>query len=254
MDWRIKLHRKFIDREWYSDINTKTLFLHLLIIANYKESSWRWQIIKEWEILTWLYKLQEQTGLTLQVIRTSLNKLKSTNEITIKSTNKFSIITLLKWELYQEWITEITNNLTNNLTNEQQTTNKQLTTSKKKKNLKEVKEVYIERINKSYFPNEDINIIFKKFLEMRYDNNKIPSDYAIELLVKNLSKYTDHIKIAMLEKSIVSNRADVFPIKDPPKQNAIWLTEWRERHRQELIRQRDNDKKILEWTLTLQDI
>ena len=54
-------------------------------------------------------------------------------EITIKSTNKYSIITILNYESYQdEEIT--TNNQTNNqLTNNQQATNKQLTTNKNNK-------------------------------------------------------------------------------------------------------------------------
>ncbi len=29
-DGFIKLHRKIIDWEWYDDINTKTLFIHIL--------------------------------------------------------------------------------------------------------------------------------------------------------------------------------------------------------------------------------
>jgi len=30
-----------LDWEWYDDINTKVLFIHLLIKANWKEKKWR---------------------------------------------------------------------------------------------------------------------------------------------------------------------------------------------------------------------
>ena len=34
----IKLHRKMLQWEWYTDINTKTVFLHCLFMANWKDS------------------------------------------------------------------------------------------------------------------------------------------------------------------------------------------------------------------------
>ena len=37
----IKLFRKFMDWEWYGDKNTKVLFIHLLLKANYQEKSWK---------------------------------------------------------------------------------------------------------------------------------------------------------------------------------------------------------------------
>lgn len=39
--------------------------------------------------------------MTEDQLRTSLEHLKSTNEITIKTTNRFSVITVCKWEEYQ---------------------------------------------------------------------------------------------------------------------------------------------------------
>lgn len=40
MEGYIKIHRKMLDWEWYDDIPTKTLFLHLLLTANWKDSKW----------------------------------------------------------------------------------------------------------------------------------------------------------------------------------------------------------------------
>jgi len=66
-----------------------------------------------------------------QEMRTSLEHLKSTNEITIKSTNKFSVITVCKWEEYQ-----IENKKQPaNQPAHQQTSNQQSTTPKEYKNI-----------------------------------------------------------------------------------------------------------------------
>ena len=37
----IKVHRRMIEWGWYSDPNTKALFLHLLLTATYKDAEYR---------------------------------------------------------------------------------------------------------------------------------------------------------------------------------------------------------------------
>lgn len=59
-----------------------------------------------------------------------MNKLKSTNEITIKSTSSFSLIEVINWQLYQE-------QSTNKKTNKQPTDNQQITTPKEVKNIED---------------------------------------------------------------------------------------------------------------------
>ncbi len=109
---------------WYTDTPTKSLFLHLLLKANIKDTNFRWTPIKKWSLITGRLKLSKETWLSEQQIRTSLDKLKSTNEITIKSTNSFSFITIQNWESYQD-------QATNKSTNEQPTSNQRITTGGK---------------------------------------------------------------------------------------------------------------------------
>jgi len=125
----ISIHRKFRDWQWYKNINVKTMFLHLLLKANFKDNYWRNILIKRGQTLTSVEHLAEETGLTVQQTRTALSKLKSTNEITIKSTNKYTLITIEKYDFYQKNNKNVTNKLTNNVTNNQQTNNKQVTTN-----------------------------------------------------------------------------------------------------------------------------
>jgi len=130
----IKIFRKLRNWEWYKKPNMVHLFIHLLLCANHKDNNWQGVEIKRGQFLTGRKSLSEDTGISEQSIRTCLINLKSTNEITIKTTNKYSIITLCNYEYYQNE-KEITNQqLTNQLTNNQPTINQQLTTNKNIKN------------------------------------------------------------------------------------------------------------------------
>jgi|3_EtaG_2_1085321.scaffolds.fasta_scaffold86197_2 hypothetical protein len=140
MNGWIKLHYKFLKWEWSNDANMVALFLHLLLKANYQGRNWRGQDIKRGELITGLHSLSAETGISLQSLRTCLKRLKSTNEITIKSTNKYSVICIRNYNKYQH---EPTSKLTSKLTNNQQTTNKQLTTPKEyNKERKSINSVY----------------------------------------------------------------------------------------------------------------
>ena len=131
----VKLHRGILEWEWYDDINTSRLFLHLLIIANHKDKNWRGILIKKGQKLTSQIKLADETGLTRQQVRTSLDKLKSTNDITITTSAQSTVVTMVNWDKYQNQPAEQpTDN--QRATNEQPTDNQRVTTNKKDKNEK----------------------------------------------------------------------------------------------------------------------
>ena len=83
----IALHRKMLDWEWYSDINVRALYTHMLLKANNTDKKWRGIVIEKGSFVTSRTTLSEETGLSEQQVRTSLKKLKSTSEITSKSTS-----------------------------------------------------------------------------------------------------------------------------------------------------------------------
>jgi hypothetical protein len=137
----IKIHRSIIDWEWYNDLPVFKLFTHLLLIANFEDKKWRGILVKRGELITSLENLANSTRLSIQQVRTSLNKLKLTGEIAVKSTNKFTLIHLVKYGIYQENTKEDNkqNGTENNKpsTNEQQTNNNQSTINQQQ--LKNVK-------------------------------------------------------------------------------------------------------------------
>ena len=81
----IKLHRQFLEWEWYDDPNTLRLFLHCLLKANHKDKKYRGDLIKRSTFVTSLEVLAFELNLSTQQIRTSLSKLEKTGEINIHS-------------------------------------------------------------------------------------------------------------------------------------------------------------------------
>ena len=135
----IKLYRKFENWEWYQDVYTKVVFLHLIMMANYKSKKWRGIIIDRGQVLTGRIKLAASLGISVQNVRTALANLQSTNELTIKSNSQHSIITIVNYNSYQQ----VTSKVTSELTNDQPTPNQRLTTTKKDNNIKKDKKVNI---------------------------------------------------------------------------------------------------------------
>lgn len=127
----IKLHRSILEWEWYMDNNVKLLWYHLLLTCNYKDSKYMGYDIPAGSKVYGYPVLSEQTGLTVQQIRTALDKLKSTNEITVRKTPKFSIISITNWNKFQDDNSEITV--------EQQSSNSRATTSKEGKKEKKIR-------------------------------------------------------------------------------------------------------------------
>lgn len=120
----IKIHRKLADWGWYKAPNMVHLFVHLLLHANYRESEYFGHKIQRGQVVIGIHSIAEKTGISVQSIRTCLTRLKSTNEITIKTTNKFSIITICNYDEYQR---DERDDKPSDQQADQQTTNKQLT-------------------------------------------------------------------------------------------------------------------------------
>lgn len=144
----IKVYRKFMEWEWYTDVNTKTLFIHCLLRANWKPGRWKGINYNAGEFITSLPSLADESGLSIQQVRTSLDKLISTGEITSKTTDsvtgkkltKNRIITINNWNAYQGDNSQV-NSQTNSEPNSQATGKQQDSNSryKKYKNNKEDK-------------------------------------------------------------------------------------------------------------------
>ena len=144
MNGWIKIHRKLTEWEWYSDTKTFRVYMHLLLTANHQKTNWRGETIQAGQVLTGRHQIAKSVDLSEQNVRTALTNLQTTNEITIKSTNRYSIISINKWSDYQQ---ELTSQQTSNQPASQPTTNQQLTTSKNVKKNKNIRNIYISKFN-----------------------------------------------------------------------------------------------------------
>lgn len=98
-----------------------------MLRANKEDKKWRGILIKRGQLVTSVATISEETKLSTQQVRTSLNRLKSTNEITSKTTNRFTLVTVCKYESYQlyEEAEQQTKQQALQQTNNKQITNKQ---------------------------------------------------------------------------------------------------------------------------------
>lgn len=101
MNGWVKIHRSILDWEWWHERNTRDLFFYLLIAANHDDQTWQGKDVPRGSIATSRKKLMEAVDLTEQEVRTALNNLQNSRQITSKTTNKNTIITICNYDKYQ---------------------------------------------------------------------------------------------------------------------------------------------------------
>ena len=97
----VKIFRNLKDWEWYDDHNATRLLVHLLLSVNYEDKKWKGiDIPKGSMVLSW-GTLSDGIGLTIKQCRTAMDKLESSGEVARKVTNKYQLVSLVKWEKFQ---------------------------------------------------------------------------------------------------------------------------------------------------------
>ena len=205
MEGWIKLHRQIIEWEWFSDTNTFRVFLQLLLKANHKEKKYRGMVLKVGTIITSREILALETRLSVQQIRTALDKLKSTNEITIKTSSQGTIIEVVNYAKYQL--------VTNEITNKQPINNQQVTTNKNVKKEKNEKE-----------------LILDCWINYRKSAKKTLTKQSIDSILVKMENYTNEQCKFVINKSIEQGWQGLFwdniqtiqEINEPKKWKAPW--------------------------------
>ncbi|MFQ7727735.1 MAG: hypothetical protein ACLRI7_15465 [Ruthenibacterium lactatiformans] len=79
----------------------RTAVLHLLLTVNYEPQRWQGIAVERGQRVASLAKLADETGLTVKQVRTALEHLKRTGEVTHKATSKYGLFTVNHYDRYQ---------------------------------------------------------------------------------------------------------------------------------------------------------
>lgn len=230
----VKLFRKIKSWEWYKDLSVKSLFFHLLLTVEPQDTYIQGIFIEAGSTKKTVNELSIECGLTTDQTRRAIKELQKTNEITIKTTNKYSVITLVKWLDYQDSELYKTkqkhkqkpkqnpnkndvSTQTNSYTNTQTTSYiyKDIIIKDKDNTIQEEKKI---RSVFEIYANGDSTLLtsLKDFETMRKENKKPMSDRAKQLLCTELDKLKADGQdlVACINQSIMRNYQGVFPINN----------------------------------------
>lgn len=126
----VKLHRQLLENPIFKNDKIFRVFIYCLLKTSHAEHD---QLVgdiivpvKKGEFVSGRKSISSSTGLTEQNVRTALSKLEKLGILTIKPTNKFSLISISNWDKYQQDNQQVTS--------KQPTSNQQVTTNNNGKN------------------------------------------------------------------------------------------------------------------------
>jgi len=181
MNGFIQLHRKLLYNPIFQNEKLLKLFIYCLLKASYKD---RETMIGDsivtlscGQFVTGRKALARDLDLSEQQVRTLISKLERLNILHTKATNKYTLVTVINWGLYQ--------NPTSQSTNEQPTINQPSTTNNKvnKDN----------KVNKFSFKNELIGLgveesIVDDWLTVRKKKRASNTETAFKGLINQIEK------------------------------------------------------------------
>ena len=135
----IKIDRKLLKWGWKDVPEMVALWIEILLQANYQDGEWHGKKYERGSFPTSVGKLAKATGLSLRQVRTGLERLKQSGEITVKSTSHGTKINVVKWAEYQDY----DDNSDKQPTSQRQASDKQPTTLKERKKERRKEYIYI---------------------------------------------------------------------------------------------------------------
>ena len=97
----IKLYRKFLEWEWFTDPKMVQVFVYLLLSASIEDRKWKGIVLRRGQLATTYPELAERTSLSVRNLRTALQRLEESQIIDRQTTNKYTLITICTYESYQ---------------------------------------------------------------------------------------------------------------------------------------------------------
>lgn len=228
----IKLDRNITEWGWYHDGNTFRVFVHLILKANIKEHKFENIVVHRGELVTSRKQLAIQLSLSEQQIRTALEHLKLTGEITSTSYSKFTVISIKNYDFYQSINQQSTSNQP--ASNQQSTSNQPQSkndknekneknernssgdkspeppesvgdSGKAEKKAKKSESAILTEIIQAYTSNPELQDALQEFIKVRNKIKKPITKRGLKSALKDLDRLatTDEWKIATVDNAIV---------------------------------------------------
>ena len=215
----IYIHKQLLMTSFYKDSFAVHLALHLLLKANYQDTqiTFNGQVmtIQRGQHLAGRKKLSEETGIKQSTVRNKLKLLEKTRFLDIKSNNKFSVITICKYEDFQNIKIKRGQQIGQPKDNQRTTKGQPVDTPNEVKEVNEIKK------NTPLPPKEELpdwlsQDAWQGFLDMRKAKKKPPTTKALELILEKLNTWREkgHNPTAILNTSIVNSWTDVYEPKE----------------------------------------
>lgn len=97
----VKVDRKMLESDLIHEPVTFTVFMFLLLLANYRAGEYCGQQIARGEAVTSYSSISDAIGITERQARYALTKLTKSGRVTIRRYSKFSVVTILNYDKYQ---------------------------------------------------------------------------------------------------------------------------------------------------------
>lgn len=240
----IKLHRKLLDSPIFQNEKLFKVFAYCLMKASHKEHTQlvgrRVVHLQKGQFVFGRKRASEELRLKESTVRDYVKLLGKLGTIDIKSDNKFSVITVVNWAIYQndEEISDSKNDK-KSTTNQHQMDNKstsnqqQINTNKNVKNEKNDKN---EKNEKNVVVGDDFATIYNLYQE---NIEQIPSPITTEKLTQDMDHYGKELVAYAIRKAALNNSHNYkfidYLLKDWRKRNltTIKAVEQYEQQRQE---------------------
>lgn len=208
----IKLHRKVLENPIVcKDSDHLAVWVYLLLNAthDYIPALFKGKkiVLEPGQLITGRKSISSKLCVSESKTKRILIELESDQQIDRQRSNQNSLITILNWDKYQDCDQQNGQQMTN----ERPASDQPVTTNKNVKNVKnERSNIYNDLPDQLHEP-------LKKFLEHRKKIKKPMSDHAVDLMLKKLADLSGgdiKTSIKILEQSILSGWAGVFPLRE----------------------------------------
>ena len=185
--------------------NTKDLYLHLLLYAAIKETPFMNFTLMPGEYVSTIKALSYELGISEKGIRVAIAHLVETNDVAIKTTNKYTIFQVQNWDKYQS----------NSNQEGTQNGNQRAGVEQEDNNIYNTPTL---RVREGLSDEE--NELFEKFLEMwswQHGKGKRMSPYAEEGQLMNLIRLPKETRVKALNRAITESWKNIHDIRRDSK-------------------------------------